>query len=99
MNDNSLEWEFDVLKPKWHPEFDVKSVPDVEMAQLPFGRKIGYLEKWKEANNISPPKEKEPNLNLDTESSPPSDVKPVTEATKTVPKKPLSRAAALLEKV
>ena len=93
-------WEFDKIQPKWHPMFDISSIPDVEMSPLPFAKKIGYLQKWKELNKISPPKPSP--SEIDSKPDVEHEVKVIPEAPAKVdsaPKKPLSRAAALLERV
>ena len=104
LQQNSLQWEFDKLKLDWHPKFDVNVIPDIEMAPLPFGKKIGYLEKWKELNSITstPATERENNV---VSSLKPSNITAVDDktaengASETEAPKKLSRAATLLEKV
>ena len=103
LQQNSLQWEFDKLKFHWHPNFDVNIIPDIEMAPLPFGKKIGYLEKWKELNSIkSTPASGESYVvsSLKPSKSTAVDDKTAENGASEMgaPKK-LSRAAALLEKV
>jgi hypothetical protein len=95
-----------VIKPKWHPDFDLENVPDVPMAELPFKAKISHLEEWSRQKNaqetvISPERSISDATKGDSSNTTGSTADNVESNGEngSAPSKPMSRAAALLERV
>lgn len=98
LSEKGLEWTISSTHPKWHPDFNLESVPDIEKAELPIKKAVPYLEALKKKsalfNTVVP---KDPFLDLGPVKKP-DDAPPPTPIFDKDGKQ-LSRAQALLERV
>lgn len=115
LEEKGLEWTMSATNPKWHPDFNLATVPAIEKAALPIKKAISYLEALKKKSaSFSTLLQKDP---FDYDGPRPDDKKTDdglltlapsnTTATSSSSSalglnaegKPLSRAQALLERV
>ena len=114
LEEKGLEWAMSATNPKWHPNFNLATVPAIEKAALPIKKAISYLEALKKKSaSFSTFLQKDP---FDYDGPRPDEKKTddgllnPAPSTTTTPSsssasglnaegKPLSRAQALLERV
>ncbi|KAJ3325691.1 replication licensing factor Cdt1 [Boothiomyces sp. JEL0866] len=88
--ENNLQWEYNPLKPTFHPLFKIEDVDGIPSAELPLKKPISYVDQLKIKHGILEGKKPE-QVELKKETQ---EVLTITDE-----KKPVSRAKALLERV
>ncbi|KAJ3271140.1 hypothetical protein HDV01_006998 [Terramyces sp. JEL0728] len=90
LKESNLKWDYNPLKPTFHPQFKLEDVQDIPQAELPLKKQISYLDQLKIKHGILEGKQPDKvELKKETEEA----------VTVTDEKKPISRAKALLERV